>query len=129
MVERKEAKKVWVHVKATPAERDAWQSLAAAAGVTLADLMRQRMGGAAETKRKPVIRQRRMKAPDADPALLAAIAKAGNNLNQLGRWVNTHKSAADAAQVLIALAAIERQISSFLPPKAPADAGTGSEAD
>jgi hypothetical protein len=106
----------WLHLKVTNAERADWQAQAQAAGVTLADLMRQRMGGAAESKRKPATRQRRMKAPDADPALLAGIAKVGNNLNQLGRWANTHKGAADAVQVLAALSAIERHLSSFLLP-------------
>lgn len=106
----------WLHVKLSESERTAWQAAAADAGVTLADLIRQRMGEAAEAKRKPTTRRRRMAAPAADPALLAGIARAGNNLNQLARWANTYRGAADQVQLLAALAAVERQLSSFLPP-------------
>ncbi|MBC7201820.1 MAG: plasmid mobilization relaxosome protein MobC [Pseudomonas balearica] len=56
-----------------------------------------------------------MKAPEADPALLAALARAGNNLNQIGRWANTYKSNADAVQVLAALVGIEQILSSYRP--------------
>lgn len=104
---------VFVHVKASLDERSAWQALAAAEGLTLADLIRARLA-ANQVGRSP---RRQARAKAADPALLAGIAKAGNNLNQLARWANTHKGAADAVQVLAALAAIERQISSFLPPR------------
>lgn len=100
-----------VKVKVDETERAAWQQQAAAAGVTLADLIRLRMSSSA-VGRAP--RRPRRPVAAADPALLAAVAKAGNNLNQLARWSNTYKSTADAAQVLIALAAIERQLSSFL---------------
>ncbi len=107
----------WLHVKLTEEERLNWQAQAAFGGVTLADLIRRRMGKAAESKRDPIQpRRRRMPAPSADPALIFAFAKIGNNLNQLARWANTHKSAADAVQVLTALATIETLISSFLPP-------------
>lgn len=110
----------WVHVKATPAERDAWQALASADGLTLADFIRGRLA-ADQVGHAP--RRRRMPAPAADPALLAGIARAGNNLNQLARWANTYLASAGQVQLLAALAAIERQLSSFLPPNAPAQAG------
>lgn len=96
-------------IKVSSAERADWQQQATAAGMTLSDLIRARMSS--PTVCRAPRRQRRLVA---DPALLAAIARAGNNLNQIARWSNTYKSAADAAQVLIALAAIERQLSSFL---------------
>lgn len=80
----------WLHLKVSDGERADLQAQAEWAGVTLADLMRERIG-AARTHRKPTTRRRRMKAPAADPALLAGIARAGNNLNQLARWANTHK--------------------------------------
>jgi hypothetical protein len=34
----------------------------------------------------------------------AQIAKVGNNLNQIAKWVNTYKSAADTADVIMLLA-------------------------
>ena len=38
------------------------------------------------------------------------MARIGNNLNQIARWANTHKEAAEAAEVIAHLAAIEREI-------------------
>lgn len=103
----------WVHIKATPAERAAWQALAAGEGVTVADLVRSRLA-ASQVGRPP--RRGRMAAPPTDPALLAGLARIGNNLNQLARWANTYRGAADRVQILAALAAIERQLSFFLLP-------------
>lgn len=95
-------------IKISSGERSAWQQQAAAVGLTLSDFVRNRMSS-------PIVcRAPRRQVAVADPALLAAIARAGNNLNQIARWSNTYKSSADAAQVLIALAAIERQLSEFL---------------
>lgn len=119
----------WVHVKLSLAERSAWQSAAAAAGVTLADLIRQRMGDAAQAHRQPTTRKRRMKAPAADPALLAAIARAGNNLNQIARWANSHKSAAEAVQVIAALVSIDQYLSSYRPGVSGAEPLTGDGVD
>lgn len=105
---------VFVHIKGTPDERSAWHAAAASAGVTLSDLMRSHPLLAT----KQVGRARRgMANSTADPALLAGIARIGNNLNQLARWANSYKPAAEAVQVLAALAAIDRQLSSFLPPR------------
>jgi len=38
------------------------------------------------------------------------IAKIGNNLNQIARWVNTHKSNADAITILTHLREIDKSI-------------------
>jgi hypothetical protein len=35
------------------------------------------------------------------------VARIGNNLNQIARWANTHKGAAEATQVITSLARIE----------------------
>lgn len=106
---------VFVHVKASPDERAAWHAAAACAGVTLSDLLRSHP----LLSTKPFGRARRGAAhADADPALQAGIARIGNNVNQLARWANAYKSAGDAVLVLAALAAIERQLSSLLPPHA-----------
>lgn len=110
----------WVHVKVTDQERGRWQKMAASQGVTLADLIRSSLTSA-QVGISPK-RQRRVHTP-ADPALIAAIAKAGNNLNQLARWANTYKSGADSVQVLSALAVLDRHLSFFLPP-----GGVGGEA-
>jgi hypothetical protein len=49
-------------------------------------------------------------APPVDPALLSALAKIGNNINQITMWVNRHKSGIDAAKVAAQLAAIRREL-------------------
>jgi hypothetical protein len=36
------------------------------------------------------------------------------NLNMISRWVNTHKSAADAVQVLVYLADVRREMGRLL---------------
>ncbi len=97
----------WVHVKATPDEHKQWQALAAAQGLTLADLIRQSLA-ASTVGRTP--RRRRMKAPEADPALLAALARAGNNLNQIARRINASPlTTLDKVEYLAALAAVARE--------------------
>lgn len=102
----------WVHVKVTDDERAGWQAQAEAAGLTLADLIRQRLGEARPVGRDPV---RRRAARRADPELLAALGRIGSNLNQIARWANTYKGKAEAVQVLAALVSIEQILSSYRP--------------
>ena len=97
----------WVHVKVSVLEKESWQSLAEADGLTLSDLIRQHMGAAKLVHREPV-KKRRVKR--VDPALIRELAKIGNNLNQISRWANTFKSDAEAMAVLRALLSVERQI-------------------
>jgi len=103
----------WIHVKVSDAERKSWQDMAQAQGVTLADLIRQRMGEAAEVGREPKRRKRLTK--KADPELLRHLARIGNNLNQIAGWVNTWKEAAESISVISHLITIERAVTSFLP--------------
>jgi len=98
----------WVHVKVSGPEKESWQSLAAADGLTLSDLIRQHMGAAKLVYREPV-QKRRVKR--VDPALIRELAKIGNNLNQISRWANIYKSDAEAMAVLRALLSVERQLS------------------
>ena len=102
----------WVHVMVNEQERAAWQAQAGAAGLTLADLIRQRLGEAKTVGRDPV---KRRAARRADPALLAALGRIGSNLNQVARWANTYKGKAEAVQVLAALVSIEQIIALHAP--------------
>lgn len=117
METEKQKRTRWVHVKATPDEHAHWQALAQARGQTLADLVRQSLD-ARPVGRPP--RRRRRAVADADPALLAALARAGNNLNQIARWANTYKDEAEAVQVLAHLVSIEHTLFSYRP-------GSGAE--
>lgn len=102
----------WVHVKVRPEERAEWKAQAKAVRLTLADLMRRRMGQAEPVGRDPI---RRRASRRADPALLTALGRIGTNLNQVAKWANTHKRGADAVQVLAALASIEQMLADFRP--------------
>lgn len=102
-----------VRLRLKPAEQADWQAQAEAEGITLSDLIRKRMGSARPTGIEPK-RQRRM-GRKADPALLAALGRVGNNLNQVAKWANTYKTDAEARQVLAALVSIERILLSYRP--------------
>jgi hypothetical protein len=96
----------WVHIKVSVEERQAWQAQAEAEGITLADLIRSRLA-TTTVGREP---RRKRPARRADPALVAALGRIGNNLNQISRWANTYKKTADTVAVLGALVALERAV-------------------
>ena len=102
-----------VRLRLKPAEQADWQAQAEAEALTLSDLIRKRMGSARPTGIEPK-RQRRM-GRKADPALLAALGRVGNNLNQVAKWANTYKTDAEARQVLAVLVSIERILLSYRP--------------
>ena len=100
---------LWQHVKVTPSERAAWKAAAQAEGLTVADLIRKRMGAAPEGRAPKRTRAARR----ADPRMLQAAGRIGSNLNQIARWCNTHAEGADALQVLAALVSIDQALTSF----------------
>ena len=90
-----------VAARVTPAEHAAWREKAAAAGVSPSALLREAMArthtwtAAARSVERERTRQ---------------IARIGNNLNQLVRWVNTHRTAAEAVSVIAHLVSFERAL-------------------
>ena len=92
---------VMVAARVTPAEHAAWRDKAAAAGVSPSVLLREAMArthtwtAAARSVERERTRQ---------------IARIGNNLNQLVRWVNTHRTAAEAVSVIAHLVSFERAL-------------------
>ena len=110
---RDEQRSAIAHARVTPAELEQWRAKAAAAGIPLSELMRQAMR-----------RTRTWTAADAgaERAKVRQIARIGNNLNQIARWANTHKDAAEAAEVVAHLAAIEREIGELARRRKEADA-------
>ena len=75
-----------VHARVTTAELSEWRAKAAAAGVSLSELLWRAMGRTRE------------------------LARIGNNLNQIARWANTYKRGAEAVSVVAHLSAIERAL-------------------
>ncbi len=96
-----ERRTVMVAARVTPAEHAAWQDKAAAAGVSPSALLREAMA-----------RTRTWTAPAlaVESERIRQIARIGNNLNQLARWANTHKTAAEAVAVIANLVSFERSL-------------------
>ena len=85
--------------RCTQAELAEWRGKAQAAGVSLSALIRQAMSRTHTWTAA---------ARDIERDRSRELARIGNNLNQIARWANRHKHRAEAAQVLVQLAAIER---------------------
>jgi hypothetical protein len=101
----------WIHIRVTGEERAAWQSLTQAQQLTLADLIRCKIGESQLTGRQPKRRKRHCQ--QADPVLIRELARIGNNLNQLARWANAYKSAAEALTVCTWLLSVQRQLTAL----------------
>ena len=93
---------MWVKLRTTLEQRDAWYAKAEAKGVTFSHLARQTLDGVT-VRRRPQLRR-------VDPALLRQLARLGNNLNQLARWANRDQRYAETAQIMGQLIAIEREL-------------------
>jgi len=89
---------------------DDWRAKAAASGMSLSDFLRVAVDEHQTTGNPTPRKARKPSARTADPALIAQLAKAGNNLNQLARILNTHFSSVDRVELLIALNAIRAQL-------------------
>ena len=92
-----------VIVRVFPEERDILRFNAGLHGMSMSEYIRQTCLG---------IRLR--KTPE-EKRRLRELARIGVNINQLARWANTYKRAAEAVEVLAALASIERRITGFVP--------------
>ena len=85
----------------TPPEHAAWQDKAAPAGVSPSALLRGAMARTRTwTAQAQAIERERTR----------QVVRIGNNLNQLARWANTHKTAAEAVTVIAHLVSFERSL-------------------
>ena len=92
---------VMVAARVTSAEHAAWQDKAAAAGLSPSALLRQAMART-RTWTAPALAIERERSRQ--------IARIGNNLNQLARWANTHKTEAETIVVIANLVSFERSL-------------------
>ena len=92
---------VWVKIRSSDAERAAWQAKARAAGLSLSDLVRRSVGR---------VRTWTVAHTELERERTRELARIGSNLNQIARWANTYREAADAMEVVAHLAAIERAL-------------------
>lgn len=91
-----------VMLRVHPEERDLLRFNAGLRGMSMSDYIRQSCLGV------------RLRRTPEEKRHLRELARIGANLNQLARWASTHKRAAEAVEVLTALASIERQIREFV---------------
>ena len=89
-------------MKVTETEKAEWQLLAKSYGVSLSELIRQKLKNVKSIKKKKV--------KTVDPELLRAINSIGNNLNQISRRVNENQK----FDVVVELSSIEQQLERVL---------------
>ena len=95
------AREATATVRVSAAELADWRGKARAAGVPLSELLRRAMARTRTwTATAAAVERERTR----------ELARIGNNLNQLARWANIHKGAAEAVAVVAQLAAIERAL-------------------
>ena len=95
-----------LRVRATSEEIERWKAMAQASSMPLSELVRQSIGRARawSPDRAAIERDRTLQ-----------LARIGNNLNQVARWANAHKTAADAVRVTAALVALQRDLEALSP--------------
>ena len=95
---------VWIKIRASQEERTDWHRKAQAAGVSLSALVRRSIGR---------VRTWTAARVDLERERNRELARIGNNLNQLARWSNTHKSNAEAVEIIAHLVAISEALKSL----------------
>jgi hypothetical protein len=112
-MKRSEGKKTKrLSVRLEVEEWDFLQRQAEESGMVLSDFVRVRMGvGNVRENEKRILGKKQKKNTGKENKeeyreIAAQIAKVGNNVNQIARWVNTFKSSADAVRVVRVLAGV-----------------------
>jgi hypothetical protein len=93
-----QTRSAWIKMRVTQEEKEPIAAKAAAQGHTVTDFIRQRALDY-RLRQTPLEKER-----------IRQLARIGVNLNWLARWANIHKSRIEALEVLIALAALERDL-------------------
>ncbi|GHV49903.1 hypothetical protein FACS1894168_0320 [Deltaproteobacteria bacterium] len=99
-----EARGAFIKLRVTLEEKKAVAAKAHAQGQTVADFLRQRALDY-RLRQTPLEKER-----------VRQLARIGGNLNQLARWANAHKNRAEALDVILALAAFERELKAMPEP-------------
>ena len=90
-----------IAVRLTDEEKLDWDLKAHAAGLSISELVRQAMSR---------VRIHHVGDRAVQIERTRQIAKIGNNLNQIARWVNRYKTSADTVEVVTHLIAIEQAL-------------------
>jgi antitoxin component of RelBE/YafQ-DinJ toxin-antitoxin module len=94
----------WIKIRVSDEEKTAWTQKARAAGLPLSELIRQSLDRAKVAHKDTIA---------SDRERTRQLARFGNNLNQLARWANGYKSAADAVRVITILKEIKGALNSY----------------
>ncbi|WP_299656840.1 MobC family plasmid mobilization relaxosome protein [uncultured Jannaschia sp.] len=97
---------MWIKIRVTEEQRSRWHATAEARGVSLSELVRHGLDGVRAIRRRHQPRS-------VDPDLLRELARIGNNLNQLARWANREKRAADTVAVVARLIELDRELTAL----------------
>lgn len=92
---------LFIKVRVSEEEKAHFESLASHSGVTLSDFIRKRLEGVRVYPAHVALERNRQ------------LARIGNNLNQLARWANAHRSALEAVKILSALEGLHRAVKGF----------------
>ena len=93
-----------ITVRLTDEEKLDWDLKAHAAGLSISELVRQAMNR---------VRISHVGDRSLQIERTRQIAKIGNNLNQIARWVNRYKTTADTVEVVTHLIAIEKALAAL----------------
>ena len=106
-----------IGIRATDEEKLNWDLIAHACGLKTSQLARDLLNNysiergsdkrSASSKVEKVRSASLVRSAQSRRELIRQIARIGNNLNQIARWVNTYKGAAEATQVIASLTRIE----------------------
>jgi hypothetical protein len=94
---KSEIRSAWLKLRVSPSEKESIAAKAEAQGQSVTDFLRQRALDY-RLRQTPLEKER-----------VRQLARISANLNQLAKWANTHKRQAEALDVLIALASLERE--------------------
>jgi hypothetical protein len=98
-----------LRVRCSGDERADWERKACAQELSLSKYVRHLLSN------EPM--QRRARPPEVDPMLLAAVGRAGNNLNQIARAMNTDRKAGRAIDLIAVrtlLMTLDRQLAEII---------------
>ena len=115
-----------VVLRCTTEEKRHLKLCAESARLSISELLRQTLGLIKLSRRRP--------APNADPALVAALGRLGANLNQIARAMNAARAAGavrqlDALEIAASLVSLDRQLGALLAAHTATEDTTGEPRD
>jgi len=113
----KEKRTMWIKVRVSESEKAVIDGKAQVAGVTTATLIRESLCR---------VKAWTIKDKETEREKIREISRIGQNLNQVARFCNQHKSNADTAQILTVLVSIEKNLNSLSIPPLSSDKGSSN---